>query len=130
MALSDPIADYLTRIRNAKRAKHRFLDLRYSKMKLNISKVLKEAGFIENYLVNEEKHALRIFLKYSKNRESVIHELKRVSKPSARKYVSADNIPRVLGGMGIAILSTPKGVISGHKAWKERVGGELLCLVW
>ncbi|MEX0962008.1 MAG: 30S ribosomal protein S8 [Simkaniaceae bacterium] len=130
MTLSDPIADYLTRIRNAKRAKHRYVEVHFSKMKLAITKILGEEGFITHFLVNEEKRVIRIFLKYNKNRESVIHDLKRVSKPSVRKYIPNQEIPRVLGGMGTAIVSTSKGVLSGKTAKKERVGGELLCLVW
>jgi small subunit ribosomal protein S8 len=130
MALHDPISDLLTRIRNAKLAEHRFVDLNLSKAILSIAKILKEQGLIENYLVNEEHRKMRIFLKYSDGRESVIQGLKRISCPGLRRYVGYKKIPRVLGGMGIAILSTPKGIVDGETARKLQVGGELLCLVW
>jgi len=130
MALSDQIADLLTRVRNAKMAQHRFVDVSYSRMKMSIAKLLKEHGFIENYLVNEDKLKIRIFLKYAEGRESVIQGLKRISTPGLRRYVKAHQIPKVLGGMGIAILSTPSGVIDGEAARKQNVGGELLCYIW
>ncbi|MCK4934753.1 MAG: 30S ribosomal protein S8 [Simkaniaceae bacterium] len=131
MTLSDPIADLLTRIRNGKDAKLRFVDLNYSKMNINIVKVLRDKGYIENFLVNEEKRKIRVFIRYKRNtRDSVISGLKRMSKPGLRRYVSYSDIPRVLSGLGTAIISTPKGVISGDVARKEKVGGELLCLVW
>lgn len=130
MALSDTVADMLTRIRNGKAAKFRFVDLKLSKMNRAIAEVLKEKGYIENVLVNEEKQVIRVHLKYKKNRESVIHGLKRVSKPSVRSYVRYKDIPRVFSGLGIAILSTPQGVIDGEKARELKVGGELLCYVW
>jgi small subunit ribosomal protein S8 len=130
MSLSDPIADLLTRIRNAKLAKHRFLDMPASRMKINILKVLKEHGFIENYLHDKEKGNLRIFLKYGGRRESVIQQLHRVSMPGLRRYVGYKKIPKVLGGMGVAIVSTPKGILDGETARKMKVGGELLCCVW
>lgn len=130
MALSDPIADLLTRLRNAKEAKHRFVNVRYSKIKAEIARVLKETGYVENYLINEEKHLIRVYLRYANNRDPVIQGLKRVSRPGARYYVGVDEIPTVLGGMGIAVLSTPKGIISGQSAKQQKVGGELLCKVW
>jgi small subunit ribosomal protein S8 len=129
MAFSDPIAELLTRIRNSKGAKQRFLDINLSREKLNIVKILKEKGFIRNYLVNEEKRIMRIFLKYSKRR-SVITGLKRVSRPGLRKYVGCDEIPIIFGGIGMVILSTSKGIVDGKKARDMKVGGELLCYIW
>ncbi len=126
----DPISDLLTRVRNAKLAQHRFTDLSLSKAKLRIVQILKEQGLIENYLVNDEERKMRVILKYAHNRESVIQGLKRVSSPGLRRYIGYKKIPRVLGGMGIAILSTPKGIIDGETARKLQVGGELLCLIW
>ncbi len=130
MVVSDPVADLLTRIRNAKEAKHKFVDARYSKLILGILNVLKENGFIERYLANESKYSIRIFLRYGKYRNSAIQGLERVSKPSARKYVSSDKIPDVYRGLGIAVVSTPKGIFDGKKAHAEKVGGEHLCNVW
>lgn len=129
---SDPIADLLTRIRNAAQAKHLYLDIQHSRMLEAIVKILKLNGFIAHYLVKEEnkRKTMRIFLKYAKNRESIINGLKRVSKPSLRKYVSCQEIPHVLGGMGISILSTSKGVVDGKMAREQNLGGELLCLAW
>ncbi len=129
MAFSDPIAELLTRIRNSKEAKQRFLDINLSREKLNIVKILKKMGFIRNYLVNEKKRIMRIFLKYSKRR-SVITGLKRVSRPGLRKYVGYDEIPVIFGGIGMVILSTSKGIIDGKKARDMKVGGELLCYIW
>lgn len=130
MALHDPVSDLLTRIRNAKDAHHRFVDFRPSKMKIEIVKILQQQGFIEKLLVDEENSRARVFLKYSTGRESVIRGLKRVSLPSLRRYVGYKAIPRIDGGMGIAILSTPSGIIDGETARKMKVGGELICLVW
>ncbi len=130
MAFNDPIAELLTKIRNAKTAQHRYVDLNFSKMKVKILEILKNQGFIENFLVNEEKHKIRIFLRYTKNRESVIHGLKRVSRSGLRRYIGYGEVPRVFNGMGIAILSTPKGIIDGETARNLKVGGELLCTVW
>lgn len=130
MSLSDPIANLLTKIRNAKSAKHRYVDACYSKMIKEIVEVLKQTGFIENYLVNDNKHTLRVFLKYSGLREPVIQGLKRFSKPGLRRYVGYREIPSILGGLGISVLSTPEGVIDGETAKRKKVGGELLCCVW
>lgn len=129
---NDPIADLLTRIRNASNARHRYIDVDYSKMKESIAKILKEHGFVAHYLVKEEKKkgTIRIFLKYTGTRDPVIHDLKRVSKPSLRKYVSSGRIPTVLGGMGISIISTSRGVLEGSAAREQKLGGELLCLAW
>lgn len=131
MALSDTVADLLTRIRNAKNAKHKYVDICFSKMNQAIIDVLKEKGFIVNFIVNEKKHAIRVFLRYEKKtREAVIHGLKRVSRPGIRRYVGYKDIPKVLSGLGTAILSTPSGILDGEKAREMKVGGELLCLVW
>ncbi|MCB1072055.1 MAG: 30S ribosomal protein S8 [Chlamydiales bacterium] len=131
MATSDTVADLLTRIRNAKDAKHKYVDVKLSKLNQSIIDVLKEKGYVISFLVNEKKRQIRIFLKYIKNsRDNVIHGLKRVSKPGLRSYVGYQDIPRVFSGLGIAILSTPAGVIEGEKARELKTGGELLCLVW
>lgn len=129
---SDPIADLLTRIRNASAAKHLYLDVRQSNMLESIVKILKDNGFVAHYLVKEEnkRKTMRIFLKYTANREAVIHGLKRVSKPSLRKYITSQKIPTVLGGMGISIISTSKGVLDDKAAREQNVGGELLCQAW
>ena len=128
--LHDPIADLLTRIRNAKDARHRFVDFRPSKIKIAIVKILQAQGFIEKFLVNEEKGQARLFLKYAGGREPVIRGLDRMSSPSLRRYVGYREIPRIFGGMGIAILSTPGGIVDGETARRNKLGGELLCLVW
>jgi small subunit ribosomal protein S8 len=130
MTTHDPISDFLTRIRNARLAQHRFVDLNLTKMVHSIVKILKEQGFIESYLVNDETRQMRIFLKYSEKREAVIQGLKRISSPGLRRYVGYKKIPKVLGGMGIVVLSTPAGVVDGETARKLQVGGEFLCTVW
>lgn len=130
MAFNDPIAEFLTKIRNAQKAQHKFVDITISKMKINIANILKEHRFIENFIQNESKRKMRIFLKYTKTRKGIINHLKRVSKPGRRMYAPKDKIPRVLGGIGIAIISTSKGVIDNEKANKLRVGGEILCYIW
>jgi len=129
---TDPIADMLTRIRNASRAKHARLDLPSSKMKIEIARILKDEGYLANYKVVEEKgkKTLRIFLRYTSDRRSVITDLKRVSKPGSRRYVGRFNIRPVVGGMGLSILSTPRGLMTGSAARREGIGGELLCEVW
>lgn len=131
MAFSDPVADLLTRVRNAKTAKHKYVDVNFSKLNKAIIEVLKKKGYVSQFLVNDKKRKIRIFLKYiRKERKSIIHNLKRMSKPGRRFYVGCQDIPHVFSGLGIAILSTPAGVMSGDEARKARVGGELLCLVW
>ena len=129
---TDPIADMLTRIRNASRAKHARLDLPSSKMKIEIARILKDEGYLANYKVVEEKgkKTLRVFLRYTSDRRSVITDLKRISRPGSRRYVGKFNIRPVVGGMGLSILSTPRGLMTGSTARKEGVGGELLCEVW
>ncbi len=122
----------LTRIRNAVQAKHARVDLPSSKLKIEIARILKEEGYLTNYKVVEEKgkKTLRVFLRYTPDRRGVITDLKRVSRPGSRRYVGKTKIRAVVGGMGIAILSTPRGLMTGHTARKEGVGGELLCEVW
>jgi len=129
MSFNDPISELLTKIRNAKDAQHLFVDVSTSGIKLNIVKILKERGFISNFLVNDELKKIRIFLRY-KEKKSLINELTRVSKPSLRKYVGYKDIPVRFGGLGINILSTSKGIIDDEKARQMKVGGELLCFVW
>ncbi|MBM4135366.1 MAG: 30S ribosomal protein S8 [Nitrospira sp.] len=131
MMLTDPIADMLTRIRNAVRIKSEKVDIPLSRMKLEIAKILKEEGFIRAYKILKDKRQgiLRVFLKYMDN-ENVISGLKRISKPGRRIYVGKDEIPRVMGSVGIAILTTPRGVLSDNACRNEGVGGEIICYVW
>jgi small subunit ribosomal protein S8 len=130
MAFNDPIAELLTKVRNAKDAQHRYVDLSFSKIKVKILEIIKNHGFIENFLVNEKEYKIRIFLKYNKARESVIQGLDRKSKCGLRRYIGHREIPKVFNGMGIAIISTPQGVVDGETARNLKVGGELLCTVW
>lgn len=130
MSINDPISDLLTRIRNAKTAKHRYVDVPKSKQLLSVLNILCEKGFVEKILVNDEKKLVRAYLRYSHGRQSVISTLNRVSSPGRRVYVGYDKIPTVLSGLGVAIVSTSKGVIDGEKAKAMKVGGELLCVVW
>ena len=132
MSFTDPIADMLTRIRNASSARHEKCLVPRSSLKVRIAEVLKEEGFIRDFLVHEDgpQGAITILLKYSADREPAISDIKRVSKPGLRRYVPTDSIPRVLNGMGIAILSTSKGVLVDREARKQKVGGELICTVW
>ena len=132
MTVSDPIADMLTRIRNAIMARHDSVPIPASKMKLAIARILREEGFITDYEVLRGKphRVIKVHLRYWDNSESALSGLERVSKPGLRVYVQRKEIPRVYGGMGIAMLSTPKGVVTGQKAWHLGVGGELLCYVW
>ena len=132
MNLTDPVADFLTRIRNAHRSRHQKLDAPASKLKTEIARILKEEGYIANYKAAEEdgQKVLRVYLKYGPNNEAVIRDLKRVSRPGCRVYVGSKDIPRILGGLGINILTTPKGVMTGRQARREGVGGEILCEVW
>lgn len=129
---TDPIADLLTRIRNATRAKHPRVDLPSSKLKVEIARLLKDEGYIANFKVVEEKgkKTLRVFLRYTPDRRSVITDLKRVSRPGSRRYVGKADIRQVVGGLGISIVSTPRGLMTGQSARKEGIGGELLCEVW
>ena len=132
MNITDPIADMLTRVRNASAARHEFVLMPASKLKLNIAKILKEEGFVRNYEVvrDNAQGSLKIYLNYLDKKTAAISGLRRVSKPCLRVYVNRREIPRVYGGLGIAILSTPQGVMTGQAAWRNRLGGELLCYVW
>ncbi len=129
---TDPIADFLTRIRNGARARHSRVDMPSSKLKIEVARILKDEGYVVNFKVVEEKgkKTLRVFLRYTPERQSVITDLKRVSRPGSRRYVGKSEIRQVVGGMGIAIVSTPRGLMTGQAARKEGVGGELLCEVW
>jgi small subunit ribosomal protein S8 len=132
MTLSDPIADMLTRIRNAIKAKFNSVDIPGSKLKVEIAKILKDEGYIRNYkfLKDGKQGILRVYLRYGSGQANVIYGLKRISKPSRRLYVRSKDIKPVLSGMGISILSTSKGVMTDKKARKENVGGEILCNIW
>lgn len=128
--LHDPISDFLTRIRNALHQRHRYVDIPLSKQKVSIAEVLEKQGFIHQVIVNQEKKVVRLVLKYSGKRMPVVHGLKRVSKPGVRRYTGHQGIPKILGGMGIAILSTNKGILEGEEARGQKLGGELLCYIW
>jgi len=127
---TDPIADFLTRLRNASRARKAEMLVPYSRMKADLAAILKKEGYITDFeMKSEGRPQLRVLTKYS-GKTPAITGLKRVSRPGLRRYVGADDIPRVLGGMGISILSTPRGVLSGREARRQKVGGELLAFVW
>ena len=132
MTVSDTIADMLTRIRNAVMVRHDSVLVPSSRMKLSIARILKAEGFINDYEVVQDKphRVIKIYLKYVDNNQPIISGLERVSKPGLRVYVQRNEIPRVYGGLGIAIVSTPKGVMTGHQSWRQGLGGELLCYVW
>jgi len=132
MVMTDPIADFLTRIRNASMANYERVDVPSSKIKLSIAKLLKEEGYISNYKLVKDKRQgiLRVYLKYDDKNLPIIGGLERISKPSCRVYVRHDKIPPVLNGYGTAILSTSKGLLTDREARRQKVGGELLCKVW
>src|ERR1700684_396734 len=132
MSLPDPVADFRPRIRNAIRARHQKLDVPASKLKAEIARILKEEGYISNYKTQEEDGTaiLRVYLKYDAGSEAAIRDLARISRPGCRVYIGRDEIKRVQGGLGISIMTTPKGVMTGRQARREGVGGELLCEVW
>ena len=133
MSFTDPIGDMLTRVRNASSARHEKVLVPASNLKARIAEVLKAEGFIQDFVLHkDESHqgAITILLKYGPDREPAISDIKRVSKPGLRRYVPTDSIPRILNGMGIAILSTSKGVLVDREARKQKVGGELICTVW
>ena len=132
MTVSDPIADMLTRIRNAVMVRHDSVLVPASRMKLSIAKILKAEGFINSYEVLRGKphRTIKIYLKYGDKNEPILSGLERVSKPGLRVYAGRNEIPRVSGGLGIAIVSTSRGVTTGHQAWRLGLGGELLCYVW
>jgi len=130
--MTDPIADMLTRIRNAVTAKHDYVNIPASKMKIAIADVLQREGYIRGYEVQDEaaKKLMRVQLNYTGKKEPVLSGIQRVSKPGLRVYVQKLEIPRVYGGLGIAILSTPQGIMTGQDAWRRKIGGEVLCYVW
>ncbi|MBI9019775.1 MAG: 30S ribosomal protein S8 [Verrucomicrobia bacterium] len=132
MILSDPISDMLTRIRNANMAEHKTVQIPHSRMKSELARILKEEGYIKDYTTENVagKATLVLFLKYMEDQKPVIQGLRRVSRPSRRHYVGADDVPRVLGGIGTAILSTSSGVFTDTEARKSHVGGEVLCYIW
>jgi len=132
MSMSDPLADMLTRIRNARMVKFESLEMPYSKLRNGVAEILKKEGYISDYQVNKDSKpgVLKISLKYDQHRNPVITGLKRVSKPGCRVYVKSDDIPKVMSGLGIAIISTSSGILTDREARKNGVGGELLCTVW
>jgi len=132
MVMSDPIADMLTRIRNANIVRHETVEVPASKMKKEIAEILKREGFIRDaeYVEDNKQGIIRLFLKYGPNNERVITGLKRISKPGLRVYAKSQEIPRVLGGLGIAIISTSKGVMTDKEARQAKTGGEVICYVW
>ena len=132
MTMTDPIADMLTRIRNAIMASYNTVDIPNSRLKVDIAKVMKSEGFIRNYKIvpDDQQGILRVIFKYDESGKTVISGLKRVSKPGRRIYAKADQIPKVLNGYGINILSTSKGIITDKDARKMRLGGEIICSVW
>ncbi len=132
MVMTDPVADMLTRIRNASNAKHQTVDIPGSNMKKSLAEILLEEGFIKGFdLIEDGKQGiLRIQLKYGQNKEKLITGIKKISKPGLRVYVKSDEVPRVLGGLGIAILSTSKGIVTDRSAREQSMGGEVICYVW
>jgi small subunit ribosomal protein S8 len=132
MNMTDPVADMITRIRNSVRAKLPRVDIPSSKLKVEIARILKNEGYVANFKVNEDgkQGMLRIYLKYGPGMERVITDVQRVSRPGCRIYCGKDRIPRVYGGLGINILSTSRGLMTGRAAAKEGVGGEIICNVW
>ena len=132
MTMTDPIADMLTRLRNASAAKHETVDMPYSKFKANIAEILKREGYITDFTAKEAKvgQTLEVTLKYGPNGERSIQGIKRISKPGLRRYAKSDALPMPLGGLGIAIISTSKGVMTDKKARQENVGGEVMCYVY
>jgi len=132
MSVTDPIADMLTRIRNANMTRKDHVLVPASKLKLEVAKVLKAQGYIQKYdLIDDKRHGqLRIHLRYARQRDRVITGLRRISRPGMRVYVNSKQIPRVLGGLGIAVLSTSDGVLTDREARRRRIGGEILCYVW
>ena len=132
MRLTDPVADMLTRVRNALQARHQKVDIPASRLKLEIARILKEEGYISNFKPTEEEghKVIRIYLKYGANNEAAIRDLSRISRPGCRVYVGHDEIKRVQSGLGISIMTTPRGVMTGRQARREGVGGEILCEVW
>lgn len=132
MSMTDPIADYLTRIRNALHAGHPYVDIPSSNIKRKVSRILIEQGFIKKYILIDDgqQGIIRIWLKYDKDKNSIINKMIRVSRPGLRKYVDVQHLPRVMNNLGIAIMTTPKGIITAREAKRQNVGGEVLCYIW
>ena len=132
MVMTDPISDFLTRIRNANMAKHESLEVPASKIKRDIAEILKNEGFVRDveYIDDDKQGIIRVFLKYGKGNERVISGIRRISKPGLRSYVKADAVPKVLNGLGIAILSTSEGVITDKEARAKKIGGEVIAYIW
>jgi len=132
MSMTDPIADMLTRVRNAGTARFDKVDIPASRLKISLARIFKEEGFIKNYKVIKDNRQgiLRIYLKYSEQQQPLIQGLRRVSKPGRRVYAGHEELPKVQGGLGVAVISTPQGVITDRQARKNRVGGEVLCEIW
>lgn len=132
MVMTDPISDMLTRIRNGNMVGHEKVDIPGSKIKLAIAQILKEEGYVRDaeFIPDNKQGTIRVYLKYGPNNEKVITGLKRISKPGLRIYAGAEELPRVLGGLGIAIVSTSKGIMTDRRARQSQVGGEVLCYVW
>ncbi|WP_395319249.1 30S ribosomal protein S8 [Fructilactobacillus frigidiflavus] len=132
MTMTDPIADFLTRIRNANMVRHNSVDIPASKIKRNMAEILKREGFVSRveYIEDDNQGVIRVYLKYGKDNQRVISGLKRISKPGLRSYVKSDDVPKVLNGLGIAIISTSNGVVTDKEARAQKVGGEVLAYVW
>ncbi len=132
MSMTDPIADFLTRIRNALHARHKYVDIPASNVKRKMARILLEQGFIKKYIIIDDgkQGLIRIWLKYDQDNNPVITHLERVSKPGRRIYVDVDHLPRVMNNLGIAIVTTSKGVITAREARRQNVGGEVLCYIW
>ena len=130
--MTDPISDYLTRIRNGARANHKYIDVPASRMKAELTKILLSAGFLSGvkYIEDDKQGRLRVYLRYSKDQQSVIRGMKRISKPSRRVYLAHKYLPRVLGGYGMAVLSTSQGILSDTECRKRGIGGEVICEIW
>lgn len=126
----DVIADLLTRIRNAQLAKKRYADVPLSKAKKRIVEIFKEFGFVEHFLVSEEKKKIRVFLKYNRARKPVINKIQRISRPGRREYIGSSDIPSIRKGLGLAVVSTSQGMLDGESARSKNLGGELICSIW
>ncbi len=132
MSMSDPIADYLTRVRNGLHAQKKYVDIPSSNIKRKMSRILLDQGFVKRYIIIDDgtQGIIRIWLKYDELGHPVIHNIKRISTPGRRRYVSVDELPRVKNNLGISIMTTPKGIITAREAKRQNVGGEVLCEVW
>lgn len=132
MVMTDPVADFLTRIRNGNMVMHETVEVPSSKLKMGIAQILKEEGYIKDYeyIADSKQGVIRVYLKYGQNKEKVITGLKRISKPGLRVYVKKDEVPKVLGGLGTAIISTSQGLMADKNARKQGLGGEVICYIW